>query len=592
MKKKIILRFIIFLMAVGMLFSITTFFGGLMNSDLSIFAIIPSAVLLVWLIITILQSIREEEENQKIQSERKLQKLEDEKSKEEAGYYHRLRRLGNYLEKDPENIDVRLEIAKIYHFQAKNEMMAMKHYKKILAMNPPDNTRNLIKNRIEQLKKMHDDDDGPISYDVSDEEIEGSLYYNPIDEEELARQKEDSKIDATLMNPQTAQEYLEVAKTLFDEARINMIQRAIQLDYEFVDAHIALGQAYIDSGEFEQATRALNDAIELDENNEMAYIVMAKAYEELEYWDDAIVCYKTIIQLNPKNSNALVKLGNAYLQKGNLDQAITIYQTVTQKDPDNYQAFYQLGQVLEKKGTSEKALLAYNKAVKLNPDSPESSAIYNRMGNIFKKKENLDAALKAYQNAMRVDPEYSFSYYNIASLFEEVGKKEEAITFYNKFIDIAKYDFPDQVERVKKRLESGLETKPPKAAQVASEENLSAQQLFLKAKKSEGAEKIVLLKKALKTDPEFFAAQYELGNCYRSYGNLPKAIETYKDVIKKAPKFAMAYNSLGELFVHYGQMEKAKLLFKKTLQINPTHPQAKVNLKKIEEGNWESTEKR
>jgi superkiller protein 3 len=576
-----------------MLFSITTFFGGLINRDLSIFALIPSVVLLVWLIISILQSIREEEENQKVQSERKLQQLEDEKSKEEAGYYHRLRMLGNYLEKDPTNLDVRLEIAKIYHFQAKNEMMALKHYKKILAMNPPDNTRNLIKKRIEQLKEMHDDDDGPISYDVSDEEIEGSLYYNPIDEEELARQKEDSKIDASLLNPQTAQEYLDVAKTLFDEARINMIQRAIQLDYEFVDAHIALGQAYIDIGEFEEATRALNEAIELDENNEMAYIVMAKAYEELEYWDDAIVCYKTILQLNSKNSNALVKLGNAYLKKGNLDQAITIYQTVTQKDPNNYQAFYQLGQVFEEKGALEKALLAYNKAVKLNPDSPESSEIYNRMGEIFKKKEKLDAALKAYQNAMRVDPEYPFSYYNIASLFEEVGKKEEAITFYNKFIDIAKYDFPDQVEFVKKRLESGLEMKKPKAkaAQVVSKEDISAQQLFLKAKKTEGAEKIVLLKKALKTDPEFFAAEYELGNCYRSYGNLPKAIETYKDIIKKAPKFAMAYNSLGELFVHYGQMEKAKLLFKKTLQINPTHPQAKVNLQKLEEGDWETSEK-
>jgi superkiller protein 3 len=585
MKKSIIFKSIIFLIAVGMLFSITTFFGGLMKRDLSIFAIIPSAILLIWLIISILQSMREEEEAQKIKSERKLQKLEDEKSKKDAGYYHRLRMLGNHLEKDPTNVDVRLEIATIYHFQAKNETMALKHYKKVLAMNPPENTRTLVKKRIEQLKELYGDAEGPISYEVSDDELQGSLYYNPKDEDEIAREREESQIDASLMNPQTPQEYLEVAKTLFDEARINMIQRAIQLDYEFVDAHIALGQAYIDIGEFEEATRALNEAIELDENNEMAYIVMAKAYEELEYWDDAIVCYKTILQLNSKNSNALVKLGNAYLKKGNLAQAITIYQTVTQKDPNNYQAFYQLGQVLEKKGSPEKALLAYNKAVKLNPDSPESSEIYNTMGNIFKKKEKLDAALKAYQNAMRVDPEYPFSYYNIASLFEEVGKKEEAITFYQRFIDIARYDFPDHVEMVERRLETGLEMKKPKAAQVLTGENLSAKQLFLKAKKTEGAEKIVLLKKALKSDPDFFVAEYELGNCYRSYGNLPKAIETYKDVIKKAPKFAMAYNSLGELFVHYGQTEKAKLLFKKTLQINPTHPLAKNNLQKLEEGN-------
>ena len=237
---------------------------------------------------------------------------------------------------------------------------------------------------------------------------------------------------------------------------------------------------------------------------------------------------------------------------------------------------------MEKKGKSENALIAFNKAIKINPNNPNNVKVYNELGQLLKRTGKLEGAVQAYKNAIRLNPQYPFSYYNIAGFFEESGKKEEAIAFYEKFIQFAKDDYPEEVEKIRAKIERGLVPDASEMAQrIKSQKNLSAKELFSNAKKAQGAEKIVLLKKAVNADPNFFVANYELANCYREFGNIKKAVETYKEVIQKAPKFAMAYNDIGEIYLEHGNLELAKKLFLKVLSINPDHPKSKANLKKM-----------
>lgn len=55
----------------------------------------------------------------------------------------------------------------------------------------------------------------------------------------------------------------------------------------------------------------------------------------------------------------------------------------------------------------------------------------------YAKIKEYDLALKYYQNLVENDPEYVGTYYHLGRLLENLDRKEEAISIYEKGMDIA-----------------------------------------------------------------------------------------------------------------------------------------------------------
>ena len=89
---------------------------------------------------------------------------------------------------------------------------------------------------------------------------------------------------------------------------------------------------------------------------------------------------------------------------------------------------------------------------------------------------------------------------------------------------------------------------------------------------------ISYFEKALKKDPDFALAHYDMAVAYREKGLIDEVIKKYKQVIQINPRFPEALSNLGGHYFMTGKTEEAIVYFKKALESYPNFIQAMSNL--------------
>lgn len=83
---------------------------------------------------------------------------------------------------------------------------------------------------------------------------------------------------------------------------------------------------------------------------------------------------------------------------------------------------------------------------------------------------------------------------------------------------------------------------------------------------------------ALKADPKYYKASYNLANMYLADGQPNKAIVEYKNTIKMKKDFAHAHYNLGCAYLKIGELQKAKTAFLDAIYYKPTEADFHYNL--------------
>jgi Flp pilus assembly protein TadD len=132
--------------------------------------------------------------------------------------------------------------------------------------------------------------------------------------------------------------------------------RAIELDFEFPDAHLNLGLAYADRGALEDAARELEVAHQQAPDDEMIRHELACAYIDLERYPDAITHLKRIIKAHPEHLEAYVDLGVAYTAQGFYAEAEIALKKGVELDVHDFAAHYQLAALYVAWGRPEESI--------------------------------------------------------------------------------------------------------------------------------------------------------------------------------------------------------------------------------------------
>ena len=80
-----------------------------------------------------------------------------------------------------------------------------------------------------------------------------------------------------------------------------------------------------------------------NENSPEALFKLGQAYYQSGRWEEAIVAYQKAVALKPDYQTAYVNLGDAYYQRQQLDSAVEAYQQALNLNPDDAEVFYNLG---------------------------------------------------------------------------------------------------------------------------------------------------------------------------------------------------------------------------------------------------------
>lgn len=89
---------------------------------------------------------------------------------------------------------------------------------------------------------------------------------------------------------------------------------------------------------------------------------------------------------------------------------------------------------------------------------------------------------------------------------------------------------------------------------------------------------LVLLKRAIKAEPDGVAQWNDLGNVYSSVGDFQLAEEAYRTALSYDPGCAEAYNNLGVLAGEREDYVEARRLYEKALRLRPKYAEAIYNL--------------
>jgi len=232
------------------------------------------------------------------------------------------------------------------------------------------------------------------------------------------------------------------------------------------------------------------------------------------------------------------------------------------------------------------------------------------LGNEYYRKRQFELAIESYKQALALKADYDLVVINMANAYRQLGKDEEALVGYRRFMELDPRNAQIRYEaaqilidrgdfaQARAELREALKLQPSMAA---ARNALGI--VALKTGDVPGAEKEIRSAIGLKTDvrlahfnlallaeqrgdlsaaideykreiqlyPASYKAQFNLGRLYEQVGDVPAQLEAYKKAIDSNPNFAEGHLFLAKLYLDLGQkLDEAVRLAQKGLQLAPT----------------------
>ena len=170
-------------------------------------------------------------------------------------------------------------------------------------------------------------------------------------------------------------------------------------------------------------------------------------------WKNDEIVYSIAIKNSPHYRGAYTGLAGYYERNGYYEKALKIYFEALNNVQEKEKSFIYDGIAFlyAKTGFSEKSISYYQKELEINP---KSSSAYVGLGNNYWFKKDYENALRFYTMAWSLDSKNYEACYNLAFLYEFLGKTDKAIYYYRIFIDTApQHKYGENVKRAKKFVE-------------------------------------------------------------------------------------------------------------------------------------------
>ena len=119
---------------------------------------------------------------------------------------------------------------------------------------------------------------------------------------------------------------------------------------------------------------------------------------------------------------------------GKPEAALEVYRAILETDDRDLPALHQMAQICESRGEFDKAIAAYQKAIEVDEESP--FWVYRHLGFSLSQMGDLDGAIEAYEQALVRAPEDVATYGLLGQAQGKAEKLEEAISSYQKAIEI------------------------------------------------------------------------------------------------------------------------------------------------------------
>jgi len=232
----------------------------------------------------------------------------------------------------------------------------------------------------------------------------------------------------------------------FDYAR-QMFARAIVIDPTYARAYAGVADCcsllymYWEASEanLKEAEAASRKALELDPELAEAHVARGLAVSLNNRFDEAAVEFETAIRLDPKLFEAYYFYARARFTSGDLKEAARLFEAAAGVRPEDYQAplmlaavFVGLKRAPDAQRSYQRALAAAEKHLDLHPEDARARYLgANALCQLGEKGRAVDWA----RLALVVDPDEPSTLYNVGCVYALLNKQDDAIDCLEKAAD-------------------------------------------------------------------------------------------------------------------------------------------------------------
>jgi tetratricopeptide (TPR) repeat protein len=357
-------------------------------------------------------------------------------------------------------------------------------------------------------------------------------------------------------------------------------QNATKLAPQDAEAHSNLGNALLESGQFEQAVQSCRQALQIDPYLAEAHNNLGNALRGLGRLDEAILSLHQALQMQPGFAAAHNNLGTALLGLGRFDEAIASFHEALLIQPRFATAHNNLGNALRALGRADEAVACYLRAQDGKQDNAEA---HNNLGNALLDLKKTAEAAASYRRAVQLNPDYAEAHSNLGNALQILGEPDEAVASCRRAIQIrsnfaAAHNNLGNALRGLKQFDEALQSYSRALAIKPdfAEAHANAGDVFLDL--AQVPEAVANYRQALEIKPDYAEAHGKLGNTLLHLWQPHDAVASCRRALAIKPDYAEAHNSLGCALEELGQHEDAAACFRQALQLQPDYAEAYCNL--------------
>jgi TolB-like protein/Tfp pilus assembly protein PilF len=189
--------------------------------------------------------------------------------------------------------------------------------------------------------------------------------------------------------------------------------RALEIDDDAVEVHVALGNLYVASGKNENALQEFEAALEDNSNLADNYIGLAETYVALNRPDEAETNLRKAIDADVSNWVSFNAMGNFLFRQGRFLEAAEFYQMFVSRADNDAQALNNLGAAYYMAGEFRDAAEAWENAIAIRP----SRSVYSNTGTMYFFLGDYDKAADRYALAANLAPNDYIVWGNLADAY-------------------------------------------------------------------------------------------------------------------------------------------------------------------------------
>ncbi len=226
-----------------------------------------------------------------------------------------------------------------------------------------------------------------------------------------------------------------------------MYNRAVEIDPEYALAHAGIADAcsslytYWDAREFNlrQADIASRRALELEPDLAEAHVARGIAVSLTKQFAEADQEFETALRLNPKLFEAAYFYGRGLKSQGRNAEAAKMFERASLLRPEDFQAPNFLANVLDDMGLAAEAEAARRLSLKLIDErlelNPDDARATNLGATTLARMGDREQTVEYIRRSLAIDPDDSGMLYNIACAYSLIGMPDEALASLETAVD-------------------------------------------------------------------------------------------------------------------------------------------------------------